>query len=205
MKEIRISPKYSLNDWTGLDLRLVGSPDWKVAIDIFQDRIEGRFLRQVDELLANKNKGIRSFAGFVIIAIDCLLIETLEQFNRGAKRTGKDEDEKIFHDFFQRSTPLASFFNTTDKTRVFYNQIRCGILHQAQTKKKSIIHYRIGTPVLAWIDPNDISQGISLNRTKFHREVKNIFEDYLLELRKGRDLNLRRKMQRKMNFIAKQS
>jgi hypothetical protein len=205
MKELRISPKYSLSDWKGLDLGQQNNPDWKVAIDIFQDRIEGRFLRQVDELLANKNKDIRSFSGFVIIAIDCLLIETLEQFNRGVKRTGKDEDEKVFHDFFQRSTDLGSFFNTIDKTRVFYNQIRCGLLHQAQTKKGSVIHYRIGTPILAWIDSTDISQGISLNRTKFHGEVRSIFNDYLKELRNGRNLNLMRKMKRKMDFIANQS
>ena len=67
------------------------SPGWKTAIDIFEDRVEGRFLKQI-EILAGKNDGkIREFSGFAIIALDCLLIETLRQFYRGSKRTGKDQ------------------------------------------------------------------------------------------------------------------
>lgn len=203
--DFKISPNYFASKWKGLDLSKKDSADWAIAVDIFEDRINGRFLKQVDELTSNRDKNVRAFSGFVIIAIDCLLIETLEQFYRGKKRTGKDKDDQMFHDFFQRSAELKHFFDTIDKSRIFYSQIRCGILHQAQTKKQSTIHIKSGTPALSWIDITDNQKGISINRNKFHKAVKNVFTQYLSDLRKGKDFNLRQKMQRKMNFIATQS
>jgi len=203
--DFKISPNYFASKWKELELSKKDSADWSIAIDIFEDRINGRFLKQVDELTANKDKNVRAFSGFVIIAIDCLLIETIEQFYRGIKRTGKDKDDQMFYDFFQRSSELKQFFDTLDKSKVFYNQIRCGILHQAQTKKQSTIHIKKGTPALSWVDANDIQKGISINRNKFHKAVKAVFTQYLSDLKKGKDLNLRQKMQRKMNFIATQS
>ena len=203
--DIKISPNYFASKWNGLDLTTKDSADWQTAIDIFEDRINGRFFNQVDELTSNKNSKVRAFSGFVIIAIDCLLIETLEQFYRGIKRTGKDQDDQIFHDFFQRSGELKSFFDNLDKSKIFYSQIRCGILHQAQTKKQSIIHLKSGTSTLSWINKGDFQKGISINRNKFHNSIKKVFSQYLFDLRKGKDLNLRNKMKRKMNFIATQS
>ena len=203
--DIKISPKYSASDWTGLSLTNKDSPDWIKAIDIFQDRINGRFFKQVDELMTNRDRNVRAFSGFVVIAIDCLLIETLEQFQRGIKRTGKDFDEQIFHDFFQRSGELKSFFDSIDKSKVFYNQIRCGILHQAQTKKQSTIHIKSGTPTLSWVDKEDFQKGMSINRNKFHKAVNDVFTHYLEQLKKGKDKNLRDKMKRKMDFIVSQS
>lgn len=203
--DFKISPKYFASKWNELSLTNKESKDWQTAIDIFEDRIRGRFFQQVEALKLNKNRNVREFSGFIIVAIDCLLIETLEQFYRGVKRTGKDQDDQIFHDFFQRSEELKLFFGIIDKSKVFYSQIRCGLLHQAQTKKQSIIHIKSGTPTLTWIDINDIQKGISINRNKFHKAIEKVFTEYTSALRKGKDLNLRQKLKRKMNFIATQS
>lgn len=49
-KGIRISPKYCQKDWKNLSLLNRDSPDWNIAIKIFEDRMEGRFLKQIDLL-----------------------------------------------------------------------------------------------------------------------------------------------------------
>jgi len=205
MTDFKISPKYYASSWFDLDLTSKKSADWKTAIDIFEDRIRGRFLKQVEFLESNTNAEIKYFSGFSIMAIDCLLIETLQQFFNGTKRTGKDRDERTFHDFFSRSVDFSDFFDTIEKTKIFYVQIRCGILHQAQTKKMSTIHMKSGTPLAAWVDNSDHSKGISINRIKFHKALSESFENYITELRKDRNLNLRRKFERKMNMIANQT
>ena len=203
--DFKISPKYRASKWLSLDLTQKDSVDWQTGIDIFDDRIKGRFLKQVQILESNSDSQIKYFSGFAIMAIDCLLIETLQQFYKGAKRTGKEQDEKMFHDFFQRTAELSIFFDTTAKTNIFYVQIRCGILHQAQTKKKSTIHVKAGTPLAQWVDNADYSQGVSINRQKFHKALLSVYENYVADLRSNNNLNLRRKFERKMNMIANQT
>src|ERR1039457_4257828 len=72
---MRLSPKYTLDNWNAA---FQGPPAWDKAIDIVQDRIEGRFTRWIDPMLP------KEFAGFAIIALDCLLLETLHGFLTGA-------------------------------------------------------------------------------------------------------------------------
>ncbi len=203
--DFKISPSFKSSKWTGLDLSAKDSSDWKIAVDIFEDRIEGRFLKQIEILAKNSDQKIREFSGFAIIALDCLLIETLQQFYRGTKRTGKDQDDVMFHDFFQRDPEFSAFFNTLAKSNVFYNQVRCGILHQAQAKKRSIIHIRYGSPLASWVDIADPLQGISINRLLFHKAVLRVYSLYISQLRGNNHLNLRRKFEKKMNMIASQS
>jgi hypothetical protein len=200
---IRISPKYYQKDWSSLSLEKRDSPDWDMAINIFKDRMEGRFLKHIDLLDNNPDRKIGAFAGFVTMALDCLLIETLEQFYKGKVRTGQGMDAKAFFDFFQRSPKFKTFFNALAKSEVFYNQIRCGLLHQAQTKKKSTIHTRPES-ILCWVDPDCIEEGIHIQRRLFHAEVVSIYNSYVEQLKDIHHLNLKRKFRRKMNFIANQ-
>lgn len=201
-KGIQISPKYYKSDWEKLSLEGKSS-DWKKAVEIFDDRMKGRFFDQIDLLNNNPNRDIGIFAGFAIISLDCLLIETIEQFISGRIRTGQGMDEKSFFDFFQRSTIFKEFFNTQTKATIFYRQIRCGLLHQAQTKGKSTIHIR-KEPPLQWVDPNDFRKGIRIQRKKFHKEILNIYESYCEQLNDDKNLNIKRKFKKKMEHIIKQ-
>ena len=49
---------------------------WKRALEIFDDRIQGRFFEPINTL---KGKDINQ-NGFAVMALDCLLVETLYQF-----------------------------------------------------------------------------------------------------------------------------
>jgi hypothetical protein len=68
--------------------------------------------------------------GFASMAIACLIIETLESFYQGLTDT-KNVSGKMFQDFFQRKTEL-NVFGAADNW--FYKDIRCGILHQAESR-----------------------------------------------------------------------
>ncbi len=69
--------------------------------------------------------------GFTILAVDCLVIETLEAFIEGLEDT-EGKSRATFCKFL-RSRPLfAAEFTTEDLAEQFYYQFRCGILHQAE-------------------------------------------------------------------------
>ncbi|WP_299207967.1 hypothetical protein [uncultured Dokdonia sp.] len=201
-KGIKISPRFHKSDWGNLNLKGKTS-DWIKAVEIFDDRMKGRFFEQIQLLEQNPNRDVGIFAGFAIMSLDCLLIETIEQFINGRLRTGQGMDEKSFFDFFQRSDKLKSFFNNQTKATVFYQQIRCGLLHQAQTKGKSIIHIR-EKPMLEWIDNENPRNGLKIQRRKFHEEVLRIYENYCEQLRNERNMNLKGKFKRKMESIINQ-
>jgi len=65
-----------------------------------------------------------------VMALDCLLIETLEQTRKGVAKTPRRQVEQYFVDFFTQTAFQSSF--DENKTRRFYKYIRCGILHQAE-------------------------------------------------------------------------
>ncbi len=63
--------------------------------------------------------------GFSMMAVCCLMIEALQSFKEGQN----ESEGKIFERFFHNSTYFKEFQSTT-----FYSDIRCGILHQAETR-----------------------------------------------------------------------
>ena len=63
--------------------------------------------------------------GFTIMAVCCLLIETLQVFKDGLKET-KNQSKCMFCKFFQQSKHLLELKECSDN---FYTSVRCGILH----------------------------------------------------------------------------
>ena len=55
-----ISPKYCVRDWENLNLTT--EDDWQKAVDMFEDRICGRFL----SIIAGMQK--KKLAGFAVLA-----------------------------------------------------------------------------------------------------------------------------------------
>lgn len=67
--------------------------------------------------------------GFAIMAIACLMLESLESFRRGLSDSHR-QSEALFCAFFQRENKFALF---RPKAHEFYRHVRCGILHQGET------------------------------------------------------------------------
>lgn len=95
----------------------------------------GRFIKQrFQERYFEPTVDAPSRHGFTLMAIACLTIEALESFYQGKSesrtRTRDGGSGAMFESFFRRPTGLEAFGGDRNW---FYKQIRCGILHQAET------------------------------------------------------------------------
>jgi len=95
----------------------------RIALGTFiKERFEERYFQPL-ESSANKH-------GFTILAVACLVIETLESFYQGRADTHR-MSAKMFSDFFKRDTPLKVFGSSCNW---FFTDIRCAILHQGEVR-----------------------------------------------------------------------
>lgn len=197
VEPLRIAPSrcggyWTVKDWEAIDL--ANEEGWKKAIIIFEDRIRGRFLKIIDQIKCS------TFSGFAIMALDCLLIETLQQFYEGVEETPRRQNQEYFCRFLKQ-TSFNEFFDEC-RARMFYQQIRNGILHQAETKGSSRIWIREGTPLVEYADDGN---GLLINRNKFHEQLVHEFENYVAQLRRNNppDNGLRERFKRKMDSICR--
>lgn len=197
---ISISPKYQVRHFTDLDLKLDSEAHiWDQAINIFVDRIENRFVIIIQDLLGKvrTDYGVIDYS-FSVMALNCLLIETLRQFKLGEDAT-VGNNEKAFVGFFKSSR----FFNeciSNKNAKLFYNHIRCGILHQAQTKYNSQL--AINQEVMIERLEDD-SQCIRVDVEHFTNALIQDYEEYLRNIR-NIDYSpvLRQNFISKMNYIV---
>ena len=189
--EINISPNYNKDSYLKLNLSLCScESDWKKAIEIIMDRIEGRYLNQIDLLSDDVNAN-----GFTIMALNCLLIETLYQFKEGKDRTPSRHNKEAYSDFLMQEFPCV--FNTQNIAESFYSNIRCGILHSAQTKNGSRLSDREGVAVVLEGNALVVSvKGMSLL-------LKTYFQRYLQKLSDPNEVTLRNNFINKMKFVCR--
>jgi len=201
----KISPKYRASSYLALKLEVNSNDNWDEAIKIFNDRIQGRFVAPVDAIVDHASYAIREFAGFAILAIDCLIIETLNQFYTGTNET-TGKHWKAFRDFFKSSAHFKTEFPTSKSCEIFYSHFRCGLLHQAQTKKHSKIRYGEGS-MIQLVDPTNNNKGLIVDRKRFHDALKLEIKDYIKKLKNpttSAERTLRSNFIKKMGFITKQ-
>jgi hypothetical protein len=194
---MQIAPGVDAAVWQRLKLGDPNSVDWVTAIDILASRIHDRYIAPVDYLItseANKPASERRF-GFTVLAIDCLLVETLGAFIEGFEDTD-GKSKKTFCAFLRTRKQFAAEFRTDDLAKNFYEQFRCGILHQAEIGGENQV-WSVG-PLLR-VEGN----AITINRNKFHDCLKAEFQAYLSELRDPRNLVLRENFCKKMDFISR--
>jgi hypothetical protein len=97
------------------------------------------------------------YSGFVVLSIDCLLVETIHQFIEGVT-DGQGKSKKLSKKFLKGPQFQPDF--DTDETRLdFYSDIRCGLLHQAEAKNKWLIRRKQGTLLKQAGDVAEASRG----------------------------------------------
>lgn len=104
--------------------------DKKSIIEFVRQRYDERFIAPF------KNNSLKH--GFSMMAVSCLMVESLISMQNGVNETSdlkSSENKKIypsilFEEFFTNSEHLNSF---TGLGYEFYSNIRCGILHQAES------------------------------------------------------------------------
>jgi hypothetical protein len=194
---MQIAPGVDASVWHELKLDEPDSPDWAKAVSILQARIHDRYIQPVDFLIAseeNKPLSERRY-GFTVLAIDCLLVETLAAFIEGLEDT-EGESKRIFRTFLRTRKQFAADFTSDDIANKFYKQFRCGILHQAESGGDSRV-WSVGPLLLV------VGDAITVNRNKFHDCFKAEFQSYLAELRDSKNSTPRNNFRKKMNFISR--
>ena len=192
-----IAPGIRRDEWLRLNLDDPKSPDWNRAIEIFNERIRSRYIEPADLLMMkdSKRKPVERRYGFSILAIDCLLIETLQSFRDGLTNT-KNKSKKMFERFLTCRESFREHFSKDEAVR-FYYDFRCGILHQAEVMGASLL-WSVGSLKGKKSDGTPY-----INRTKIHECLKDEIERYSEELRDPNNSELRKHFKTKMDFIAR--
>lgn len=107
--------------------------------------------------------------GFTIMAISCLMIESLESFIQGWENSNS-KSEAAFCYFFDTHPQFSSFRGHFAK---FYKNVRCGILHQAETTGGWKITRKKGTPLF-----DDASASLTINATIFLENLVAVLDGF---------------------------
>jgi hypothetical protein len=195
---MQIAKNFTSKEWHSLKLNENDEDDWQKAINVFKKRIYERYLEPI-EILINEESSIKpkdKKFGFTILAIDLLLMETLQAFKEGKVDTS-DSSKKIFKNFLKQSSYFSNYFSTEDLREKFYQEVRCGILHQAEVQSDKARIWSVGE---LYKDHGDF---YTINRNELHRCLKKDFDDYITLLRDPSSKKERELFKKKMDAIAR--
>lgn len=179
---------------SNLPLEGVGA-SWGEVVCAVRRRISEQFLIPIRELERYDKRAELPFRpGFAILALDCLLIDTIQSFREGRVSTGEVSPAQTFKQFL--SSPRFADFSGSDRGE-FFNYVRNGILHNGETRKDWKV--RIDTPRMLHRDQETGTK--TINRRLFHAAVICEWRDLLTQLRTGQAAP-REPFLRRMDAIA---
>jgi hypothetical protein len=184
-----ISRNYKVDDWKALTFKT--EDDWQKALVIFRDRMETRYLEHIRRILGHHT------SGFAAMALDCAVIETMEQFRRGEPKTPYGEGKKYFVSFLTETSFSPDV--SKRKARIFYKNIRCGLLHQTEAED-SLIKRNNTRPLIAFTENH---KGVIVNAKVFHQRLEQVISEYAENLKDPKSKTGRAAFRTKMNFICR--
>jgi hypothetical protein len=219
MEPTQICRGFTNEQWIELRQRLKDGDEsaWNCAIEVFGRRIRERFVACIDALMdadSELDVGVSPGAppdcstlpddagthvvvpGFAIMALCCLLVETLQSFRE--RTTGDASTTDQFKKYLRRPG-FDGAFEDDEVAKRFVQGVRNGILHEAETRGWVIWRKE---PTGRIVQPR--GQGFALNRTDFCQALKREFDNYLEELRDPGNTQLRDRFVEKMNDVAKE-
>jgi hypothetical protein len=141
----------------------------KVAI---AEALRRRFTqRYIDPVTPAEGK---KMDGFTMVAISCLMIESLQSFCDGWANT-KGKSELAFCHFFDSHSQFDCFRSYIPR---FYKNVRCGILHQAETTGGWKITRKTKAPLFD-------AATLTINATLFLNCLHQVLNDFCDELKAG--------------------
>ena len=206
---IKISKLFTVGDWKYLRSNLLNSDEkWPEAFKVFENRIDARFLNPIEIIKSNgKNEG----EGFTIALISVVLLEFLAAFELGkiykVGKEGLSPNEyysgiNLLKLFLSNSSVFKSHFGSNTKIDKFYENIRCGLVHEARTMKNDVI---ISNSSPKNTNSNLLYYGENgeyrLNRDLFLLKIKEHIAEYKAKII-GDDIQLRNKFILKMDEIS---
>jgi hypothetical protein len=192
-----IAPGVADKEWLDLNLDDEDSVDWIKATEILRKRIYTRYLDAANLLIKDDEarKPLDRKYGFTVLAICCLLMETIQAFKDGLTDTN-GKSKKTVKKFLMESPSFSQFFPDEDTAQSFYEHYRCGILHQAEVQEDSLV-WSVGSL------RGTVGTKQYVNRTEIFEKLKTDFDEYLERIKDKTNTELRRNFRTKMDFIAR--
>jgi hypothetical protein len=183
-RPVKISPRFADDDWRRINFST--EDGWRQAIGVVEDRIEGRWLKWVDQIIQG------SYSGFAVLVLDCVVLESIWGFQNG-KAVPHGHEREVYREILS-SRRFRWSEAVSDDFREF---VRNGLMHDAETRGLWLVE---ATSPNGAIISGDAAGGYVLNRTEFHKAVRGTFQDWLDTLRKG-DKTLHNNMRKRMDEI----
>lgn len=228
---MKIAGKLTIKDWNDLvgsieksEANIIYDSDekWSLAFNFFEERIRTRYLNPIKAILEmDDNLG----EGFAVVNLQCSLIEMIESFingwvyihkPRGWYRNNKKSEvinnACIFKSFFSNRFIKNLKIDGGD----FYDSVRCGLLHETQTKNNWKIKLDTEKTGLSYEEKDDEK---FIYRENFQRDLETVINNYKAAITKKENLNgdkienfngieineLRKNFISKFNHICKES
>lgn len=215
--EVYISPKFTAAYYLEIGLTLKSNKEtWRKAVGVLRDRINGRYFQPIGRLI-QFSSDMRKFDnvetnGFAAMSLMCLLIDTFMQFRYGFPQAPSNKANF----FYKRFMTECLNYEEVEACR-FYNDIRCGLLHSAETKNGSYLvpYFEKRRDVsglnreselnkaIRIVDNGSMRDVVSVSVKGLYDELKFYFDTYCVVLLDGTDkMCCREAFISKMNSIV---
>jgi len=166
---------------------------WEELIGAVERRMNERFLTPINQLARFDDEDILPYRpGFAILALDCLVIDTIQSLREGRAKTVAVSPAYSFKTFLK--SDRFSEFKPKDRGD-FFGYVRNAILHNGETRNGWKI--RIDTESMI----ESVSGTKTINRRLFHSAVEAEFRD-LLDLVRSGDAETRKSFLRRLDAMA---
>ena len=159
--KVKLSTKITMEQYLVMEDR----QDRPGIARFLHERLSERYIEPLQAVPVNKKNG------FSIMAIACLLVEAIGQFEEGLDETPHGH-AAFFKRFFVRHTPLNCFAPVAES---FYKNVRCGLLHSGETKGTWKITRAASASLLD-------AQDLKINANQFLKALSQILAEYETEL-----------------------
>ncbi|NDI97747.1 hypothetical protein GWA97_01480 [Flavobacterium sp. LaA7.5] len=193
-KDYRIAGLKKVSDWKKFSEELKTNRNHesiqKMFDEFLKERIQTRYLDPINAISKIKeHKG----KGFSIVTIYCSLIEFFETLKKGyiyeypnyylndevVKGSRKDKsgdflplnNEEIYTSFLTENKPFKDSFDE-DTSKEFYKNVRCSLLHEAQTSKNWLIKDGNTSNLI-------LTKEAETNYTIYWKALEKAFDNYL--------------------------
>ena len=223
-QDMKIAGNLTISNWNELskNLNCLSNDNWSDAFEYFEERIKTRYINPIKSILEiGDNLG----EGFAVVNLQCSLIETIESFINGCnseynsrKRKTQwkkgvtiifNSNKEIFISFFNNRTP---FKELNIDGGLFYQDVRCGLLHETQTKNNWKIKCHSSKSALAY---DEVKNGDKVEKIIYRENLQLALEELILNYKNAiinrtifdefSACELRNNFRDKFNHICKES
>lgn len=177
---------------------------WARAVSAFERRFARRFIDPADDLLKkDKEDEVPEGRGFAVIALDCLLLESLYGYKTGS-HTGPGATSEAFERTLLED-PFEPWFRPHHRAARFGRAVRNSILHDGETRDGWIV-WKAWTPDEGMIEalPDGSTR---IRRDVFHAAVKLYVGRYFTDLQQAGEvgIELRENFKCRVNELCRDS